>query len=135
MLTGYVGVCWGQATNLGVVNLQLDGCAVMLWPALGPNKFSMKDYWYEATTIAGMGSNKIVVGNVVKNVNLGSSNPDDKPDGWPWTFSTAVAVYSDQNALVRCCGVLTCWGLLHMETGEHSNYTYTRSPMLGYTHA
>lgn len=97
-----------DAHNLGVVNVDLDACAVMLWPALGPNPVSMKTYWYYATEILGMGKNKLVLGNRVRNVNYGHSSPADgdwgkatiKGTAWPWSFSTAIALYSDENGLV-----------------------------------
>ena len=89
--------------------MDLDGCAVMLWPALVGAPLSMQSYWWKATSITGMGSNKIVMGNRVRNVNYDAFTPADgawgKPSTgakapWPWSFSTAVAVYSDKNALV-----------------------------------
>eukprot|EP01043_Picozoa_sp_COSAG02_P045053 COSAG02_NODE_4082_length_5808_cov_3.266071_3_plen_611_part_00 len=98
-----------NATGVGIVNVDLDGCAVMLWPALGDQPLSMKTYWYEAQSIKGMGSNKIVLGNRIRNVNYDDFSPKDSAWGkatsgssspWPWSFSTAVAVYSDSNALV-----------------------------------
>jgi hypothetical protein len=96
-----------KATNLGVVNVDLDGCAVMLWPALegGSPTPSFKNYWYAATSVAGAGSNKIVLSNRIRNVNLGNPNPDSSPmpqpgEMWPWRFSTAIGVYVQENALV-----------------------------------
>ena len=146
-----------NASNLGVVNIDSDGCAIMLWPGLAPGPWSQKAYWWFATDVKGMGRNKIVLGNRIRNVNLGDpSSPhhadqheDIDPDrryrlpysprvifgedlteeevrarldgsrtfdhdaklgkgdishtadtSWPWRFSTALAVYSDENALV-----------------------------------
>eukprot|EP00912_Choanoflagellata_sp_UC4_P001788 UC4_evm1s1147 len=90
-----------RAENIAIINLHLDGCAIMLWPALGPGPLSLKNYWYKATSIYGMGKNKIVWGNVVENVNYAGSDPDaHESDGWPWKFSTAIAVYSDNNTLI-----------------------------------
>ena len=87
-----------KGSNMGVVNIDSDGCAIMLWPALAPAPVSfkvacavlcpsrlvitflllppnMKNYWYEATKVTGMGSNKIVIGNRVRNVVLGNADP------------------------------------------------------------
>lgn len=98
-----------NATGIGIVNVDLDGCAVMFWPSLGDQPLSMKSYWFEASSVKGMGSNKLVLGNRIRNVNYDDFNPADgawgKPSSgatspWPWPFSTAVAVYSDKNALV-----------------------------------
>lgn len=93
-----------KATSVGIVAVELSACAVMLWPGLagatGP--FNFKTYWWTATSITGMGANKLVLSVVVHDVSYGHADPSD-PSGsqpWPWTFSTAVAVYSDSNALV-----------------------------------
>jgi hypothetical protein len=66
-----------KATGIGVVNVDLDGCAVMLWPALVGGPLSMESYWFKATSVAGMGSNKIVMGNRVRNVNYDNFEPED----------------------------------------------------------
>eukprot|EP00730_Choanoeca_flexa_P002492 TRINITY_DN11069_c0_g1_i3.p1 TRINITY_DN11069_c0_g1~~TRINITY_DN11069_c0_g1_i3.p1 ORF type:complete len:490 (+),score=98.81 TRINITY_DN11069_c0_g1_i3:154-1470(+) len=105
-----------DATNLGIINIDSDGCAVMLWPNLSPAKVSMKDYWYEATKVEGSGSNKVVVGNRIRNVVLGNPDPSmadwslsnglnttyglGASDPWPWRFSTAIGVYTASNALI-----------------------------------
>jgi hypothetical protein len=36
-----------NSTNIGLVNLKLDGCAVMLWPRLAPVAYNGMDssYW------------------------------------------------------------------------------------------
>jgi hypothetical protein len=92
-----------DAANLGVVNVLLDQCAVMLWPSLKTNSFSpmMSAWWFGASDINGsesggpedhpsprpslssasspvaaclpVGSNKIVMGNYVRDVSLGQS--------------------------------------------------------------
>ena len=41
-----------QAANLGVVNIDSDGCAIMLWPSLGPAPVSFKNYWYDSTQVS-----------------------------------------------------------------------------------
>ena len=64
-----------NASNLGVVNIDSDGCAIMLWPGLAPGPWSQKGYWWFATDIKGMGRNKIVLGNRIRNVNLGDPSP------------------------------------------------------------
>jgi hypothetical protein len=46
------------ATNTGVVAVDSDGCAILLWPALtgsSPPGFSLKSYWATATGVAGSG--------------------------------------------------------------------------------
>lgn len=94
------------AQNLGVVNVLLDQCAVMLWPALVTPSFSpmLSSWWFSATDVAGMGRNKLVLSNVVRDVSLGRSllapPPLDKSNVYPYTFSIAVGVYTDENALV-----------------------------------
>jgi hypothetical protein len=92
-----------RATNLGVVNLLLDQCAVMLWPGLATRAFSpmLSAWWFSATDIEGMGSNKLVMGNVVRDVSLGQSLLGPKHRNvYPYIFSIAIGVYSDRNALV-----------------------------------
>jgi hypothetical protein len=91
------------ATNLGVVNVLLDQCAVMLWPSLKTSSFSpmLSNWWFSASDINGMGSNKIVLGNVVRDVSLGQSLLGPKYKNiYPYIFSIAVGVYTDRNALV-----------------------------------
>lgn len=92
-----------RATNLGVVNLLLDQCAVMLWPGLTTRAFSpmLSAWWFSATDIEGMGSNKLVMGNVVRDVSLGQSLLGPKHHNvYPYIFSIAIGVYADRNALV-----------------------------------
>jgi hypothetical protein len=91
-----------KAKNIGIVNVELDGCAVMFWPGLKTiSKYTLKSYWYQATDVVGMGMNKLVLGNKIHDVTYKHPNPDD-PNGniWPWSFSTAIASYSDNNTLV-----------------------------------
>lgn len=91
------------ATNLGVVNIFLDQCAVMLWPGLKTSSYEpmMSSWWFSATDIAGMGSNKLVLSNVVRDVSLGRSLLGPKHNNtYPYIFSIAVGVYTDRNALV-----------------------------------
>ena len=92
-----------KATNLGIVNIEMDGCAVMLWPALktvsGP--VNLKTYIFEATDVIGMGQNKIVLGNKIHDVTYEHPDPTNTTDNiWPWRFGTALACYSDMNALI-----------------------------------
>ena len=95
-----------DAANLGVVNVLLDQCAVMLWPSLVTSSFSpmMSAWWFAASDIAGMGRNKIVLSNVVRDVSLGQSllapKPLDVENVYPYAFSIAVGVYAERNALV-----------------------------------
>lgn len=98
----------GSACNMGVVNLDLDGCAIMLWPELTgpqvPAAWDLKKTWYFAEGSAGMGCNKVVLSNRVHDVSY--SNPDapwhtyTSGNTWPWSFGVAISVYSDSNVLV-----------------------------------
>jgi len=54
------------ATGMGVVNIDSDGCAIMLWPGLGGwpapsplQPWDMKRYWSAATNVTGMGTRKV----------------------------------------------------------------------------
>ena len=50
-----------NSSNIGVVNINLQGCAVMFWPQLnGGGSPSFQNYWYQATSVVGAGSNKLV---------------------------------------------------------------------------
>lgn len=91
-----------KAANVGIVNVELDGCAVMLWPALKTiSGYNFKTYWFEATEVIGMGENKIVLGNKIHDVTYSHlSAITNTTNTWPWAFSTAIACYSDSNALV-----------------------------------
>jgi len=95
-----------DAANLGVVSVTLDQCAVMLWPSLVTTAFSpmLSRWWFSATDVAGMGRNKLVLSCVVRDVSLGRSllapPPLDVDNVYPYSFSIAVGVYSDENALV-----------------------------------
>ena len=44
-----------DATNLGVVNILLDQCAVMLWPSLKTTSYSpmLSNWWFSASDING----------------------------------------------------------------------------------
>lgn len=62
-----------NASSLGVVNIELRSCAIMLWPGLLPAApsplpwpASLKTYWYGATGVAGQGRRKLVLGNKVR---------------------------------------------------------------------
>ena len=62
---------------------------------------NLKLYWWEAEDIIGMGQNKIVVGNKIHDVTYEHPDPSVNSDIiWPWSFSTAIASYSDNNTLV-----------------------------------
>jgi hypothetical protein len=91
-----------KSENIGIVNVDLDGCAVMLWPALKTvSPYNFKSYWFDATDVLGMGSNKLVLGNKIHDVTYQYPDPDTKSGNvWPWAFSTALASYSDNNTLV-----------------------------------
>ena len=90
------------AANLGVVNVFLDQCAVMLWPGLKTTSYSpmLSQWWFSATDIEGMGRNKLVLSNVVRDVSLGKSLLGKSGNIYPYIFSIAVGVYTDLNALV-----------------------------------
>ena len=90
------------ATNIGVVNILLDQCAIMFWPGLKTTSYSpmLSAWWFAATDIEGMGSNKLVLGNVVRDVSLGKSLLGKSGNVYPYIFSIAIGVYSDKNALV-----------------------------------
>lgn len=62
----------------------------------------------------------------MQNVNLDSSNPDAPSDGWPWSFSTAIAVYSDENALVanNLLPPATLKATMKLSSGESVPYPY-----------
>lgn len=91
------------ATNIGVVNILLDQCAVMFWPGLVTSAFEpmLSMWWFSATDVRGMGSNKLVLGNVVRDVSLGQSLLGPKyKNVYPYIFGIAVGVYTDKNALI-----------------------------------
>ena len=92
-----------KGENFGIINVEMDGCAIMFWPGLKTTQnYNMKTYWYEATDVIGMGMNKIVVGCKIHDVTLQYPDPDNTKGGniWPWRFSTAIACYTDNNTLV-----------------------------------
>ena len=91
-----------QATNIGIVNVLLDQCAVMFWPGLKTASYEpmLSNYWFQASDVAGMGSNKLVLGNVVRDVSYGKSLLSKGNYTYPYIFSIAVSVYSDKNALI-----------------------------------
>ena len=91
-----------KGENFGIINVELDGCAVMFWPGLKSSSKSFKSYWYTAEDVVGMGQNKVVVGNKIHDVTYQHPNPDESNSNitWPYSFSTALASYSDNNTLV-----------------------------------
>ena len=92
-----------NATNIGVVNLYLNQCAIMFWPGLVTTHYEsmMQSWWWDATDIAGSGSNKLVLSNVVMDVSYGSAAPASASGNpYPWAFSIAIGVYTDRNALI-----------------------------------
>jgi len=108
-LFSHYGVFSIGTNNSGVVNIDMDGCAIMLWPELGPNnqQFSwptdFENYWFGATSITSLGKNKLVLSNLIHDVSFGYPSPSKPPQGqniYPWSFSTAIACYSGENALV-----------------------------------
>ena len=91
-----------KGTNIGIVNIELDGCAVMFHPTLKPNAEGIK-YWKKAEDVVGLGQNKVVIGNKIHEVTFQHPDPDNSSSYniiWPWTFGIAIACYSDGNALV-----------------------------------
>lgn len=92
-----------KAINIGVVNIELDGCPIMFWPSLKTvsGSFNLKTYWYEATDVIGMGTNKIVLSNKLHDITYKHPDPQTTSGNiWPWSFGTAIGCYSDENALV-----------------------------------
>ena len=91
-----------KGMNFGVINVELDACAVMFWPGLKSSSSSLKGYWWTAEDVVGMGANKVVMGNKIHDVTYEHPDPDDTSSKivWPWSFSTAIACYSDNNTLV-----------------------------------
>jgi hypothetical protein len=83
---------------------------------------------FGATSVVGMGSNKIVLGCVVESVSLDSSDTKTQ-DGWPWVFSTAIAVcvhpplppfQPERNAVTALC--VRTWLLLNIHTMQQASY-------------
>ena len=73
----------------------------MFWPGLKSSSTNLKTYWWEAEDIIGLGQSKIVMGNKIHDVTY--EHPDPAVNNgiiWPWSFSTAIAYYSDNNTLV-----------------------------------
>ena len=91
-----------KGKNFGIINVELDGCAVMFWPGLKSSSTGLKGYWWTAEDVIGMGENKVVLGNKVHDVTYQHPDPDDTKSGviWAWSFGTAIASYSDNNTLV-----------------------------------
>ena len=91
-----------KAANYGLVNLDLIGCAVMFWPALKTvPDYNLKTYFYEATDVAGMGQNKLVFGNRLQDISYKYPDPSTASGNlWPYRWSTAIAVYTENNTLV-----------------------------------
>lgn len=90
-----------KGTNFGIVNVELDGCAVMFWPGLKTSTKGLK-FWWTAEDVIGMGQNKIVVGNKIHDVTYKHPDPDNTTSNiiWPWRFGAAIACYGDSNVLV-----------------------------------
>ena len=90
-----------KGANFGIINVELDGCAVMFWPALKTTSEGLK-FWWTAEDVMGMGQNKVVIGNKIHDVTYQHPDPADTSSNivWPWRFGTAIACYSDNNTLV-----------------------------------
>lgn len=90
-----------KGTNFGIINVELDGCAIMFWPALKTTIQGLK-FWWTAEDVIGMGTNKVVVGNKIHDVTYKHPNPGNSSENnvWPWRFGAAIACYSDSNALI-----------------------------------
>ena len=43
-----------KGTNFGIVNVELDACAVMFWPGLKSSSTNLKTYWWDAEDIIGL---------------------------------------------------------------------------------
>ena len=99
-----------NSSNMGVVNIYSQGCAIMFWPNLKSTyKLSYQSYWYYAEEVIGAGSNKLIIGNKVQDVSLGNPQPREawydtvvinKTSPWPFSFSNPIAGYTDNNVLV-----------------------------------
>jgi hypothetical protein len=105
----HLGVFSLGANNTGVVNVDMAGCAVMLWPELAPGAQSFswptdfENYWFGAKAILALGVNKLVLSNQVHDVSFGYPSPAQPQAGqneFPWVFSTAIACYGSDNVLV-----------------------------------
>lgn len=83
------------AANISLLHLDLVGCAIMLWPALDTPGFKG---WVNASKVLGMGRNKAVLG--IRSADVNYMQTSTSGNHFPWPYGTAVAVYSDANALV-----------------------------------
>lgn len=122
-----------NSSNFGIVNINLQACAVMFWPNLKSTaKLSYQSYWFDATQALGAGVNKIVIGNKITDVSLGNPQPGDQwttdlkipTNPWPWAFSIAIAVYSDQNMLIANNLLAKATGDRKTTFGNYSNIPY-----------
>jgi hypothetical protein len=104
----HLGIFSLGANNTGVVNID-STCAIMLWPELNPGgqTFSwptdFENYWFGAKSINTLGGAKLVLGNLMHDISFGYPAPGRPASGqntFPWVFSTAIAAYSMENALV-----------------------------------
>lgn len=95
-----------NATGLGVVNIALVGCSVMLWPALTPAQpvafpGFLKTYWYGATGVAGSGSHKLVLSSTSTQVAYGRVDPTNASSNpYSYRFGVSISVYGEANVLV-----------------------------------
>ncbi|HYE05055.1 MAG TPA: hypothetical protein VEL07_05965 [Planctomycetota bacterium] len=84
-----------RARDLGIVDLAIDGGSIRLLPELEGHDGAF-DGWRRASGVVGMGARKLVVGVALRH----ATQPLGEGLAWPHPFSTAVAVYSDEHALV-----------------------------------
>ena len=122
-----------NSSNFGIVNINLQACAVMFWPNLKSSaKLSYESYWFQATEALGAGKNKIVIGNKITDVSLGNPQPSDQwandlklpSNPWPYMFSIAISVYSDNNMLIANNLLAKATGSRKTKFGNYSNIPY-----------
>ena len=122
-----------NSSNIGIVNIYLKQCAIMLWPNLkSPSKLSFWDYWVNAESVIGMGSNKLVFGNKISDVSLGNPQPggtwynnvviSSKP--WPWAFGIGIAGYVDNNLLIGNNLIAKASNTMKTDIFNYSNVPY-----------
>ena len=88
-----------KGENFGIINVELDGCAVMFWPALKTTIQGLK-FWWAAEVVIGIGQNNVVIGNM-SHINILTQVIPAVTSYDPGDFTRPYkACYSDGNALV-----------------------------------
>ena len=99
-----------NATNFGLVHLNLDGCAVSFGPGYTGIRSTLEADLLQYNSsgrrtgsfgMLGLGSHKLVFGCRLQNVAYKYPDPD-KPSGniWPYRFATAISVVTDDTCLI-----------------------------------